>query len=268
MYMRQFGFRRYPFEPSLEADGLFASRALKEAGARLEHLVERRGIGLLTGEVGSGKTAACRRLAATLPRARYKVCYPALLAGSVRDACYALCDAFGLPRRGSRAVAHAAVRERVAAMVEENGRFPVLVVDEAHLLRDPVLEDLRLLCNYGMDADARLCMILVGVTPLRKRLELTAYESLAQRLVLRHQMAHLERDEVEPYLRHRIAAAGAPADLPLFEPAAVESLFLASAGVPRQLNHIAHYALCAAASEKADAATPEHVEKATREVAP
>jgi len=56
MYLRHFAFTRFPFETNLHADELFASAARREAETRLNHLLELRGIGLLTGEVGSGKT--------------------------------------------------------------------------------------------------------------------------------------------------------------------------------------------------------------------
>jgi len=66
MYRTHFGFTHYPFERALQPDELFASTAAREAQARLQHLVELRGIGLITGEVGSGKTSVCRQLGAAL----------------------------------------------------------------------------------------------------------------------------------------------------------------------------------------------------------
>ena len=66
MYLAHFGFTHYPFERALQPDELFASSAAREAQARLNHLIELRGIGLITGEVGSGKTT---RVPATVRRA-------------------------------------------------------------------------------------------------------------------------------------------------------------------------------------------------------
>ena len=66
MYLRHFAFTRMPFETPAETDELFESNARREAEARLHHLIELRGIGLLTGEVGSGKTTVCRHLTAQL----------------------------------------------------------------------------------------------------------------------------------------------------------------------------------------------------------
>jgi type II secretory pathway predicted ATPase ExeA len=66
MYLTHFGLTGYPFERDSLPDELFASTSLRESQARLSHLVELRGIGLITGEVGSGKTTACRQFAASL----------------------------------------------------------------------------------------------------------------------------------------------------------------------------------------------------------
>ena len=102
-------------------------------------------------------------------------------------------------------------------------QLPILVIDEAQHLRNDVLEDLRLLTNFAMDSENRLCLLLVGLTELRRRLAMAVHESLSQRLVVRHHLNGLDRDEVDHYLTHRLRLAGC--ELPLFEPCAVEALF-------------------------------------------
>ncbi len=142
----------------------------------------------------------------------------------------------------------------------------MLIVDEAQHLRNDVLEDLRLLTNFEMDAENRLCLLLVGLTELRRRLAMTVHESLSQRLVVRHHIGGLARDEIDDYLTHRLRLAGC--ELPLFEAAAVEALYQASRGMPRQVNHIAHYALSAAALGKTHSVDIQHMQHAVDEFAP
>ena len=113
----------------------------------------------------------------------------------------------------------------------------MLIVDEAQHLRNDVLQDLRLLTNFRMDAERRLCMLLVGLTELRCQLSMAVHESLSQRLVVRHHIGSLDRDELDAYLEHRLRLAGC--ELPLFEPPAVEALFQSSRGLPRQINRTA-----------------------------
>ena len=102
-----------------------------------------------------------------------------------------------------------------------------------------------LFSNFRMDAERRLCMLLVGLTELRRRLSMAVHESLSQRLVVRRHIGSLDRDELDAYLEHRLRRAGC--ELPLFEPPAVEALFESSRGLPRQINRTAHYALSVAA---------------------
>jgi len=142
----------------------------------------------------------------------------------------------------------------------------VLIVDEAHHLRNDVLEDLRLLTNYQMDSENRLCLLLVGLTELRRRLAMAVHESLAQRIVVRYHLAGLTREELPAYLTHRLRLAGC--ELPLFEPPAVEALFQATQGMPRKVNRLAHYALTSAALTQARTVSAEHVQTAREEVAP
>ena len=248
MYRAHFGFTHYPFERALQPDELFASTAAHEAQARLLHLVELRGIGLITGEVGSGKTTVCRQLAASLHPGLYRLFYVPLSTGNVMDMYKAIAWQLGLPVERSRATAYRAIHTEICRLTLDTKILPILVVDEAQHLRNEVLEDLRLLTNFAMDAELRLCVLLVGLTELRRRLTMAVHESLTQRIVVRYHLAGLTRDELPAYLTRRLQLAGCT--LPVFEPAAIEALFQATQGLPRKVNRLAHYALSAAALAK------------------
>ena len=97
MYRQHFALKRYPFESTLPADELFKATAQLEAQARIGHLLELRGIGLLTGEAGCGKTTICRQAVDSLHAGRYRVCYVNLATGSVLDTYNAIAAEFGLP---------------------------------------------------------------------------------------------------------------------------------------------------------------------------
>ena len=122
------------------------------------------------------------------------------------------------------------------------------------------------LTNFNMDSENRMCLILVGLTELRRRIAMAVHESLSQRLVVRHHLTGLARDEVDAYLTHRLRLAGC--ELPLFEPSAVEALFQGARGLPRQINRIAHYALSAAAIDKAQSVNADHLQHALDELRP
>ena len=266
MYKQHFALKHYPFQRTLYADELFEAEAQGEARARIRHLLDLRGIGLLTGEAGSGKTTVCRQVAAGLHTGLFRVCYVSLSTGSVLDTYNVIASEFGLPAFTGRATAYRAIRTEVSRMVAESKQLPVLVFDEAHHLRNELLEELRLLTNYRMDAEKRLCLLLVGLTELCRRLAMSAHESLARRIVARCHLGGLRQHEVEAYLGHRLRLAGAT--VALFEPGAVEAVALASNGIPRRIDRIAHHALVAAAGDQARSGDIQHVEAGCHEVGP
>jgi len=264
MYRKHFGLTRYPFPENLEPDDLYAGSAQREAEVRIHHWLELRGIGLLTGEVGCGKTTCCRKIVRRLHTGLYRVYYVTLSTGNVMDMYKSIAWELGLPTERNRAAAFRVIRDEVSRLCVEAKQRPVLIVDEAQHLRNEVLEDLRLLTNYEMDSENRLCLLLVGLTELRRRLSMAVHESLSQRIVVRHHLSGLLREELGEYLRHLLRLAGC--ELDLFEPAAVEAVYQATHGMPRKVNRLTHYSLSAAAIAKAKLVTIEHVQAAMDEV--
>jgi type II secretory pathway predicted ATPase ExeA len=265
MYRQHFGLSRHPFGKEIESEDLFLSGALHELEVRLGHLIELRGIGLVTGESGSGKTCACRRMVTSLHAGLYRVLYVPLSTGNTMDLYKTIAWELGLPTERNRAALYRQIRTEVTRLCQEARCRPVLIVDEAHHLRSEVLEDLRLLTNYAMDSDNRLGLLFVGHPELRRRLGLAAHEALSQRIVVRHHLAGLLREELPGYLVHLLRRAGT--EMPLFEPAALEAVFQATSGLPRKVNLLAHHALMAAALARAKAVSIEHVQAALPEVA-
>jgi type II secretory pathway predicted ATPase ExeA len=265
MYRQHFGLTQHPFSNEVEPDDLFPAAAAKELEVRLTHLLEMRGIGLITGDSGSGKTCGTRRVLAQLHSTLYRVFYVCLSTGNVLDLYKTISWEMGLPVERSRAALFRQIRSEVTRLVTESRSRPVLVIDEAHHLRPDVLEDLRLLTNYKMDAENRLCLLLLGQTELRRRLSMAVHEALSQRIVVRYHLPALLRDELPDYLIHRLRRAGT--ESAVFEPAAHEALFQATGGLPRKVNLLAHHALLAAALSRARTVTADHVQAALPEVA-
>jgi type II secretory pathway predicted ATPase ExeA len=264
MYRKPFGLIRHPFDKEIPPEELFPCAASKETDVRLAHLLELRGIGLVTGESGSGKTAACRKVLTSLHTGLWRVIYIAFSTGNVMDLYKTIAWEMGLPTERSRAALYRQIRTEVNRLCAEARCRPVLVVDEAHNLRSDVLEDLRLLTNYQMDSENRLCLLLVGQAELRRRLSMAVYEALAQRIVMRYHYTGLDRDEMPLYIAHRLRLAGT--ELPLFEPGALEAIFQATQGVARKINNLCHQALIAAALAKTKTVTIDHVHAALAEV--
>ncbi|HEY3667805.1 MAG TPA: AAA family ATPase, partial [Polyangiaceae bacterium] len=158
MYRKHFALTRHPFDKDLAADDLFASASLAELNARLKHLVDMRGIGLVTGDSGSGKTTTCRHLVAGLHAGLYRVLYVSMTTGNVMDLYKSIAWELGLPTERNRAALFKQIRTEVSRLCAENRLRPLLIIDEAHHLRTDLLEDLRLLTNYAMDSENRLTL--------------------------------------------------------------------------------------------------------------
>jgi type II secretory pathway predicted ATPase ExeA len=156
------------------------------------------------------------------------------------------------------------IRNEVTRLSTETRTRAVLILDEAHALRSDVLEEIRLLTNYAMDSQNRLCLLFCGQTELRRRMTMAVHEPLAQRIVVRYQLGPLAAAEMGDYLTHLLRLAGT--ELPLFEPAAVEAIFQATQGIPRRVNAVAHHTLIAAALAKTKTASIDHVQAALSEL--
>ena len=116
MYLQHFALNRFPFETPAHSDELFASQAARETATRLAHLLDLRGLGLLTGEPGCGKTSVCRQVVAGLHPGRYKVCYVALSTGSVLDTYQAVGWELGLAPERTRASAFRASQPEITRL--------------------------------------------------------------------------------------------------------------------------------------------------------
>jgi general secretion pathway protein A len=265
MYRHHFGLTKHPFSNEIEPDELFLASSYNELEVRLTHLFELRGIGLITGDSGSGKTCGCRKVLHALHASLFRVLYVCLSTGNVMDLYKTISWEMGLPVERSRAALFRQIRSEVTRLVSEARCQPILVIDEAHHLRPDVLEDLRLLTNYNMDAENRLCLLFLGQSELRRRLSMAVHEALSQRIVVRYHVNPLTHEELPAYLTHLLRRAGT--ELDLFEPPAQQALFQASGGLPRKVNLLAHHALLAAALARAKTVSAEHVELALPEVA-
>jgi type II secretory pathway predicted ATPase ExeA len=238
------GFERTPFSKQLAPSMLFGSRAHQEAVARISWLVSERALGLVTGEVGSGKSVAARAALGALDPSRHTVIYLANPAVGARGMYAQIVAALGGTPRFHKA---ALIPQAIAALAAEEaewGRRVVLCLDEAQLI-DDALEEIRLLMATEMDSNAAFCCLLIGQPTLRRRVRLGAYAALNQRIALRYVIEGMDRDETGRYISHHLKIAGR-ADATLFSDDAISLIHQVSRGLPRAVNNLATQALVAA----------------------
>jgi type II secretory pathway predicted ATPase ExeA len=239
-----YGFERMPFGRNLSPGMLHRHDSHNQAVARISWCISERSIGVVTGEVGAGKTVSVRTCLDALDPSKYTVIYlPNPMIG-VRGIHEEIVNSFGQTpaHLGSRLTVQtgkALMSER-----EERGRTPVLVLDEAHLLSYEQLETVRMLTNQGMDQDSPLSCLLVGQPTLRRTMKLAVLAALEQRTALRYTMPGMTSTETTSYVAHHLKLVGRPDQL--FTEDALSLIHTTSRGYPRAVNNLALQALVAA----------------------
>ena len=243
-----YGFTRTPFGRNLAPGMLHRSTGHGEAVARITWCITERALGVITGEVGSGKTVATRAATAALDASRHTVIYLGNPAIGARGIYAAIVSALGGVPRFHKASLIPQTTDALAAEENERGKRVVVAVDEAHLLTPDQLEELRLLTNADMDSHSAFACLLIGQPTLRRRIKLGTFAALDQRIALRFAMPPMTPAETTSYVAHHLALAGR-ADT-LFSDDAVALIHQVSRGLPRAVNNLALQALVAAYAAK------------------
>jgi type II secretory pathway predicted ATPase ExeA len=194
-----YGLSRMPFGRDLAPGMLHRHHGHNEAVARITWCVAERGLGVITGEVGAGKTVAVRAALAALDPARHSLIYlgnPTIGARGIHHAIVAALG--GLPKTHMATLIPQA-GEALAVEAAERGRTPVLVLDEAHLLDHAQLEGIRMLTNYDMDSRSPFACLLIGQPTLRRKIKLGILAALDQRIALRYALAPMTGTETADY---------------------------------------------------------------------
>jgi type II secretory pathway predicted ATPase ExeA len=242
------GFSRMPFSKDLAPSMLHHHSSHAEAVARITWCVEERVLGVLTGEVGSGKTVAVRAALAGVDSSRTTVIYLGNPTVGARGLYATIVSTLGGTPRFHRASLIPQAAEALATEESERGRKVVLVLDEAHLLDAEQLEGLRLLTNAELDSRSPFSCLLVGQPTLRRRIRLGAFAALDQRVALRYSMTGMDQKETAGYVVHHLQLAGRSDTL--FSDDALALIHQVSRGLPRAVNNLAIQSLVAAFAEK------------------
>lgn len=245
MYKEFFELEDTPFTLTPDPRFLVFTPSYNEVLASLYYGLENaKGLIVLTGEVGTGKTTALRWILRRLDSsvlAAY-IFNPRL---SIDEFYHHVTQMLGIKDWNNKAE----LLTELGRILEERhrrGLRTVLIIDEAHELSDYVLEEIRLLMNFESDNAKHLQIVLTGQPELRDKLNQANLRQLKQRVALRCKMHALPNvEEIERYITERLLIAGS--DQPnIFTPGAIDFIFQCSEGIPRQINNICDNAMLAA----------------------
>ena len=283
MYESYFQLREKPFDIVPNPAYLYLSRTHKQAITYLRYgLQERLGFVLMTGGVGSGKTLLVRELIRTLsPEITLARIFNTRV--SSEELIAMINEDFGLNTAGKGKVLM--LKDLYAHLLQEyaEGRRPVLIVDEAQNLSLDLLEDVRMLSNLETNDAKLLQIMLIGQSELGRVLSHAEMRQFRQRISISCHLHALTRPETEEYILHRLGVAG-NRDALSFHDGALDAIYSATGGIPRQINTLCNFLLLTAYTEEQrdvtaemvqdvaagiglalDAGTDEHVEKPVQE---
>ena len=260
LYLEHFGLDEPPFRITPHTDFFFEGA---ERGATLEALayavLHDEGIVKVSGEVGSGKTMLCRMLMERLPP-EVETIYLATPSLAQDEILHAIADELQLKLSERRTVALRELQQHLINLYGA-GRRVVILVDEAHVMPEDTLEQVRLLSNLESSRHKLLQIVLFGQPELDATLGKPGLRQLRDRVTHSFRMRPLAEPEVARYLAFRMRAAGYRGP-DVFTARAAKLLARASGGLTRRINILADKSLLAGYSDAAHAITERHVKAA------
>ena len=244
MYESFYGLSVNPFQISTDPSFLWLGEKHREAISMLKYGIQRSGhtgILLLTGDVGTGKTTLINTLFASLG--------PEIIRVSVKNPSLTpieffnhLVNCFGGKKSFNSKNEFLREFETFLHNARQKGRKVLLVIDEAQLLDDELLQEVRLLSNMETDEGQSLMVtFLVGQPEVRENLATAQNRPLVQRITLNHHIDAFTLSETRDYIQHRLEVSGATEAL--FSEDAISVVHKHSQGLPRQINVICDNAL-------------------------
>lgn len=151
MFEAFFGFTKTPFTRDMPTDALYSTASHEELLSRLEYASRNKLFAVVTGDVGTGKSTAIRKLASKLDINRYKVIYISDSALTPRNFYWEALNQLGCEPKFYRGDAKRQLQKELITLIETYKKIPVIITDEAHLLSREMLEEIRFLLNFKMD---------------------------------------------------------------------------------------------------------------------
>ena len=241
-----FGFTQTPFSRSIPTDNLFPAHGHQEIQGRLTFALQERLPALITGDVGTGKSTALRAFVHSLDRNLFPVAYLANPHLKVSTLYSQILLALQVEPAYTFNRLLPQLRSTLSDFARQ-GRYLLLIVDEAHRLPPDIFDQLRFLLNDQMDSASLLTLVLLGQPDLAHLLRFAPYQALHQRIAVRYHLRPFDLQETIAYIKHHLRVAGSQDQI--FSDGFVTGLYNHTKGVPRQINNICRSALLLGVTE-------------------
>ncbi len=244
MYAEFYGLKELPFALTPDPRFIYFTPSHTEVMANLHYGIESgKGLIVVTGEVGTGKTTILRWMMQRLNRT-VLVAYIFNPRLSVTEFYQHVASLLDVQKWETKPELLASLGQALESR-HSRGLRTVLIIDEAQGLSPSVLEEIRLLSNFESDTAKQLQIVLTGQPELRDVLNNPDLRQLKQRVALRCVIKALPNvEETDRYITSRLLASGA-ARTDIFSPAAIDYIYRCTEGIPRNINNICDNALLA-----------------------
>ncbi len=237
-YTEYFGFEREPFSNAPDARFYFNSEQHRQSLQRLMYAVDsNKGLAVLIGGIGSGKTTLARRMLDCLPDDRYESSLLVMVHSGITPEWILtrIAMQFGVEVPASDRLALLKQLYDRLLQIEESGRRAVVLIDEAQMLQTrELMEEFRGLLNLEIPSKKLLNIVFFGLPEVEDCLRLD--EPLAQRVAVKVQLHSFTVETTTSYIKHRLKIAGAERNL--FVEGAIPAIHRFTGGVPRMINTI------------------------------
>lgn len=242
-YLEFYQLREHPFSNIVDSRFYFKSMQHSAAVVKLRHAIDsRRGLCVVVGDIGAGKTTLARRLLEELDEERYEAALLVIIHSSVSSEWLLRKLALQLGIREVKDLKFevlAQIHQRLNEIYEQ-GRKAVVLMDEVQMLKSrEIMEEFRGLLNMELPDGKMVNLIFFGLPDMEDVLSLD--EPLRQRVSMRIRLTALSAEEAKDYMRHRLEIAHARAGL--FTEDALQAVYNCSRGLPRLINTICDNAL-------------------------
>lgn len=237
-----YGLSKNLFQKEIDVEDIYYSEEVKEGISRLEYLKEVKGIGIILGAPGVGKTTLIRLFKSRLNKELYNIVYIDLISAGKFEFLNVLCKAFGLSI-GDCYITSIKRKIQNEIMYQKNtyGRETIIIVDNAHRMSTELIQDLSFLYEFEMDDKEYTSLVLCGNEGLKYELNKSVNESFRQRIICKYELQPLRKEESKEYIKTRLIRSNQTNEI--FNENALNALSNASCGIVRKLNSLVNISM-------------------------
>ena len=263
-YKNFFGFKKQPFAQDIKIQDLYPLPGLEALVERFMFAVQLCAVMVITGDVGSGKSTSLRYACSKLHPSEYKVLSVLANTGTVLEMNRQILLSLAQETNTNSITKVVKTIRSLVLEIATRKERPLLIIDEAHLLRLEVFAQLHVLAQFEFDSKPVLPIVLCGQNNLIDKLLYHTSRPLSSRVVGKSHLESLNLKDMTGYLHHHLEIAGIKERV--FSEDAVVAIHQGSGGLLRRANALARGGLTCAASENCLQVTAEHVRIASTEI--